>query len=109
MRHTECYQYSEKELSAIVNIIGYIHHGIKSQAKKIAEITNEPSIGEMLKEIDGKLDLLQAAMPLIGPWMLSERHSVHQRWIERLSALQSILNDRDLTVKNFIDKVGHHE
>lgn len=106
MRHTEYYQYSEKELSAIVNIIGTIHHGIKSQVKEMTKLAPEPSVGKMLKEIEGKLDLLQAAMPLIGPWMLSERHSVHQKWIERLSALQSILNDRDLTVKDFIDKAN---
>lgn len=109
MRHLESYQYSAKELSTIVGIIGQIHHDIKSQVRKIADSTPESSIGEMLAEIDGKLDLLQAAMPLIGPWMLSEQHSLHQTWTERLSALQSILSDRNLTVKDFIEKADRHE
>lgn len=104
MKHIESYQYSEKELSAIVGIIGSIHYGIKSQIKKIAESMPESWEKESLRMIDGKLDLLQAALPLIGPWMLSERHSLHEKWLQRLSTLQTMLDGHHLTMNDFINK-----
>ena len=114
MKHIEHYQYSAKELACIVDIIGNVHGSLFMYLNALSErippkIMNIPmgdsnrSINDIITQMQIRLDQLHGVMPLVGPWMLSENHSLRTKWVERLSTLERLLERHNFTVNDFIN------
>lgn len=114
MKHIEYFQYSPKELACIVDIIGNVHGSLQMHLNALIkrippEMMNIPmgdskrSINDIITQMQTRLDQLHGVMPLIGPWMLSENHSLRTKWVERLSVLERLLERHNFTVNDFIN------
>lgn len=117
MKHIEYYQYSQKELATIVDIIGSIHGSLYMHLNALiqripSEMMNIPmgdsnrSINDIITQMQTRLNQLHGVMPLVGPWVLSEKHSFRTTWVERLSSLERLLERHNFTVNDFINYEG---
>lgn len=116
MKHIEQYQYSPKELALIVDILGNVHGALSTQLNDLsnripAELADMPmgesnrSINDIITQMQVRLDQLHGVMPLVGPWMLSERHTMREKWVERLSVLERMLNRHNFTIDDFLNQI----
>lgn len=114
MKHIEYYQFSAKELSALVNLIGTVHGRLTHELSEIIDRIppavlfasmgeTGQSINDIVEQVKERLAELQAIMPIVGPYLLANNKSPENIWVKRLYAVEKMLKMRGINIADIIN------